>query len=105
MLYITTLFVSIIYASRFIDLTGHCDDTSYINNAHKGKQMSEMSFSVYPNLVAALGGPTHARTNGRSVWVHFHDRVIRMPFSKAHIYMNDGIELGEQARVWAYRNN
>ena len=62
--------------------------------------MSEMSFSVYPNLVAALGGPTHARTNGRSVWVHFPDKVVRMPFSYANTHLDDGLALGELARAF-----
>ena len=66
--------------------------------------MSEISsVIVFPNVIAMFGGPTHAKTNGISIWVHFPDNVVRMPFSKALHLMNDGIALGELARAYACR--
>lgn len=66
--------------------------------------MKTRSRTIYPNLIAQLGGAIYAETNGVSYWVALPDRVIRMPHSQAWPYVSDGLRIAEVARIFAYRN-
>lgn len=66
--------------------------------------MLTRSRTVYPNVIAMLGGAIYAETNGTSAWIALPDRVIRMPYSAAKLHFSDGLAIAEVARTYAYRN-
>ena len=60
--------------------------------------------TVYPILIAKLGGAEYVRYGKRSAEVKLLDRSIRLPLSEVKMYLDDGMKVAEVARAWAYRN-